>query len=67
MKPVKSSNIEAVGFKDGVLSVRFKGGNVYDYPGVTAEQHHKFVNAESVGSHFHNHIKGRFDGKKRDK
>lgn len=68
MKPVKgSSNIEAIGHKDGVLSVQFKGGAIYDYPNVPADLHARFVGAESVGSFFHQHIKGKFDHTKRDK
>lgn len=60
MKPVKSSNIEAVGYKDGVLSVKFKfGDHVYDYPDVTEAEHKAFVDSESIGSHFHKHIKNR--------
>lgn len=60
MTPVKSSNIEAIGFKDGVLSVKFKSGKqIYDYPNVTPDEHKAFVEADSIGSHFHNHIKGR--------
>lgn len=67
MKEVKSGNISHVGWKDGVLSVRFKSNpeKVYDYPGVTEAEHRVFVNADSIGSHFHAYIKGR-DFTKRD-
>lgn len=66
MKEVKSSNISHIGWKDGTLSVRFKSGDkVYDYAGVTEAEWKAFENAESHGSHFHNHIKGR-DFTKRD-
>lgn len=61
MKPIHgSSNIEAVGYKDGVLSVKFRGGDhIYDYPDVTEAEHKAFVGADSVGSYFHKHIKSR--------
>lgn len=67
MKPVKSSNIEAVGYKDGVLSVRFRSGGTWDYHGVSPDQHRAFIGADSVGSHFHKNICGKFTEKKRDK
>lgn len=67
MNPIKgSSNIEAVGYANGTLTIRFKSGGTYDYAGVTPEQYHAFVNAESVGSHFHNHIRGKFEVAKRE-
>ena len=60
MKEVKSSNISHIGWKDGVLSVKFKTGDkVYDYPGVTEAEHRSFVEADSIGGHFAQHIKGR--------
>ncbi len=65
MKKVEgSSNIEAIGYNNGVLSVQFRGGNIYHYEGVTPEQHKAFMNADSYGSHFHAHIKSKFVGKK---
>lgn len=61
MKEVESSNISHIGFKDGVMSVKFKSSpdKVYDYPGVTQAEHDAFVNAKSIGTHFYAHIKGR--------
>lgn len=67
VKEVKSSNISRVGFKDGVMSVKFKSGDkIYDYHGVTEAEHKEFVEAESVGTHFHKNFKHR-DFTKRDK
>lgn len=65
MKFINSSNIDEVDFKDGTLTVKFRNGSAYDYSGVTPEQHQAFVNAESVGSHFQNHIRGKFEAKRR--
>jgi len=61
MKEVKSSNISHIGYEDGKLLVKFKSSpdKVYEYPGVTEAEHHAFVNADSIGSHFAAHIKGR--------
>lgn len=71
MKEVKnSSNIEAFEHKDGTLSVRFKGGAVYDYSDFPAELHAKMDKAhedgESVGKFFHAHIRHHYTGKKRE-
>lgn len=65
MKDVKgSSNIEAVGHKDGVLTVKFKGGGTYEYADVPADLHDKMIAAESAGKFFHAHVKGKFNHKK---
>jgi hypothetical protein len=59
MKKVESSTIEAIGYKDGILSVKFKSGpNIYDYR-ATQEEHHALMHADSIGKHFHANIKGR--------
>jgi hypothetical protein len=65
-----SSNIEAIGHENGTLSVRFKGGAVYDYSDFPADLHSQWMVAhdagESVGSFFHKHIKPHYEGKKRE-
>lgn len=66
MKKVESSNIEAIGFKDGSLTVHFKNGSAYSYAGVTEADANKLMDAESVGKHFNQHIKGKFEHKKLD-
>lgn len=62
MKPVKSSAIEAIGHDPdaGVLRVRFTNGNTFRYEGVSAAQHTALLNADSVGGHFSEHIRGKF-------
>lgn len=67
MKPVKSSNISHIGYANGVLTIRFMSGTVYDYHGVTPAQHRALMEADSHGAHFSQHIKHQFVGKKRDK
>lgn len=61
MVPVSSSNIESIGYDEGrhALRVKFKDSGLYEYSGVTPEQHSALVNAPSVGRHFHVNIKGR--------
>jgi hypothetical protein len=62
MRPVKSGSIAAVGHdpETGVLSVKFHSGQTYHYAGVPADAAAKLQNAESVGRHFMEHIRGNF-------
>lgn len=55
-----SSQIAAVGHDPatGTLAVRFHTGTVYHYSNVTQEQYDAFINAESLGKFFGQHIKG---------
>ena len=61
---VQSSQIAAIGYapESGELSVMFKGkgdapGALYVYDGVSADDYAALASAESVGSHFAQHIK----------
>lgn len=60
MKPVKSSNICAIGFdpETKTLHVAFSNGSVYRYHDVDAEKHAALMKADSVGGHLNAHIKG---------
>jgi hypothetical protein len=66
MKKVDSMTIESVGHNPdtNTLRIRFRNGVEYDYANVNAEQHAAFIGAESVGSHFHSNIKGKFEHSK---
>lgn len=66
MTSVRSSNIVAIGYKDGTLRVQFSNGTEYDYKGegVNAELFNSFMNAESAGKFFHQNIKGKLSGTK---
>lgn len=64
MRPVKSSNIEAVGFEGAEMVVHFKNGTQYRYKGVAPEDYEHFVGSKSVGKHFHAHIRGKFEHEK---
>lgn len=61
MKPVTSNQVAAVGYcaESKTLAVTFTrgGGAVYHYPDVSPEQHAAFIGAESIGTHFGQHIK----------
>jgi hypothetical protein len=56
MIPVASSHIAAVGHEDNSLFVQFKTGDVYEYPGYTADDHAEMLQAESVGKHFYQKV-----------
>ena len=66
MKPVKSSNIDSVGFcqDSNTMAVRFKSGGTYHYQDVNEEVYTGMVNAKSVGKHYHNKIRGSYKGEK---
>lgn len=61
---VQSSNITSVGYDPATreLEVHFKSGGRYRYAGVDARTHAALMGAESVGAHFHKHIKSAFTG-----
>jgi hypothetical protein len=50
-KPVKSTNVEAVGYdpEEKVLEVKFKSGGIYQYAGVQPEMYADLLAAESIG------------------
>ena len=66
MLPMKSSNIEAIGYDEGhkELHVRFKGGGHYVYEGVPIELHHQFLADESPGAFLAKNLKGQFKHRK---
>ena len=66
MRPVQSSNIDAVGYNPETreMRIQFKGGGKYAFHGISPEQHKALVNAPSVGGHFAAHIRPKFRGKK---
>lgn len=66
LKPVKSSNIEAVGYDEETqeLQVQFKGGSIYAYDSVPSTEHDELINAKSIGGHFHKAIKDQYKTKK---
>lgn len=64
LQAVESSKIHAIGHDPdtNTLAVRFKNykgeaTSLYHYSNFTAEEFVAFRDAESIGSHFHKHIK----------
>ncbi len=58
-EPVKSSNIERIGYerKQQILRIIFQGNRAYDYPMVTEREFEAFMAAESKGRFFNSRIK----------
>lgn len=70
MKSVKkSSNVESVGYDEATktLGVKFKSGGLYHHADVPKSVYDGLVGADSVGSHYHAHVKGKFKHSKVDK
>lgn len=64
LKPVKSSAIAELGRDPvtGTLAIKFSSGHMYhSTTPIAPEDHSAFEAAESVGSHYHRHIRGKFD------
>lgn len=61
LTPVTSSSIEAIGHdpEKFELHVKFRSGATHVYSAVSVENHAAFLGAESIGSHFHKHIRGK--------
>lgn len=66
LKPVLSSNIDAVGYHQDsrTLHVRFTSGATYQYRDVDPAEHEALIHAKSVGSHFAQHIRAIYQGEK---
>lgn len=54
--PVKSSNVKAIGYKDGIIEVHFRNGYVYHYI-ATQTLFEQFLSASSKGRFVHQHLK----------
>lgn len=50
LEPVSSGHIEAMGWEDDTMVVRFKGGAEYAYSNVSFDQYENIKEAGSVGS-----------------
>lgn len=59
LKPVKSTNIKAVGYDQDTseLQVEFQGGGLYAYDSVPLDVYRDLTEAHSVGGYFHKNIK----------
>ena len=62
--PVGSSNIRSVGYESGVLVVEFHTGSIYVYQDVRGDVALRFMQSDSAGKFFNQHIRGKFTGAK---
>lgn len=53
MTPVVSSNVAEIGHEGTTMRIMFKGGALYDYSPVSAEEFKDFKESESQGRHLH--------------
>jgi hypothetical protein len=62
MIPVKSSNIEAIGYdhENNDLHIKFIGGKTYIYEKVVLSVYDELMTAESVGKYFSAYIKNKY-------
>ncbi len=58
MQHVSSSDLNAVGYENGALYIRFNSGGLYQYSGVPESVYHALMAASSHGRYFHANIKG---------
>lgn len=68
LNPVESSNIVALGYDPSTrrLAVAFKSGGIHVYHEVGQAEFAAFADAESVGKHFHAHIRNKFASTKHE-
>ena len=64
MQEVKSSNVVSIGYEHGVMHVKYKSGDTYEFHGVSDKEHDGLIKAKSIGSHLY---KMGIKGKKLDK
>lgn len=62
LHPVKSSHIAAIGYdpSEQALHVRFHSGAQFVYHNVPPHAHADLLSAQSIGSHFHSNVRGKF-------
>lgn len=56
--PVDSSNVECIGYEDGIIEVHFHNGYAYRYPNCTEQLFREFLNSPSKGHFVHARLKG---------
>lgn len=56
MERVKSSAIAEIGHDGSTMFIRYAAGNLYRFPGVTAEQYKSARDSKSIGNHINAYI-----------
>ena len=64
MIAVQSSNLAAIDYWSGTLTIAFHNGGVYEYYHVPPSEYDGLMSASSHGKYFHAHIKGRYPYRK---
>jgi KTSC domain len=57
---VNSSDLQSVGYEDGILEIKFHSGDVYHYSNVPENIFVSLMNASSKGQYFNAYIKGSY-------
>lgn len=62
-EPVKSSTIKSIAYDYGMqrMEVKFHKSGTYVYEDFPHQEYEKLMNADSLGTHFNNNIKGKFE------
>lgn len=58
--PVRSSNVQSIGYESGVLEIQFHNGGIYQYFDVPAQIHQALMSAPSKGQFFTQNIRGTY-------
>ena len=64
MIAVQSSDLAAIDYWSGTLTIAFHSGGVYEFYHVPPSEYHGLRSASSHGKYFHAHIKGRYSYRK---
>lgn len=56
--PVVSTNVNSIGYANGVIEVEFTDGSIYQYFGANEYVFKNFLNAPSKGRFIHYYLKG---------
>ena len=60
MTAVQSSDLAAIDYWGGTLTIAFRSGGVYEYFNVPRSEYTGLLQANSHGKYFHAHIKSRY-------
>jgi hypothetical protein len=57
---VKSSNIDSIGYENGILEIAFVGGSVYQYLNAPNMVYEGLMHAPSKGAYFYEYMKDKY-------